>query len=125
MLIASLAVWLVEVDVNYVVGGRSTDDDPLVWHLAGRLKSQSNTQGEKFMDRGSCFFFFFLEQFLAKKKRGRGSRWIGKVRFERKILYSKTCCDSPILRWEIESCRMQILRDDSELSVDVFKFDMA
>ena len=54
-----------------MVGGRSTTDDPLVWHLAGRLKSQSNAQGEKFMDRGAwgCFFFF-LEQFLAKKKGG-------------------------------------------------------
>eukprot|EP00434_Breviolum_minutum_P023748 symbB.v1.2.020947.t1/scaffold1788.1/size101334/2 len=46
-------VWFLNpeiVDVNYVVGGRSTTDDPLVWHLAGRLKSQSNEQGEKFMD---------------------------------------------------------------------------
>ena len=38
--------------MNYVVGGRSTDDDPLVWHLAGSLKSKSNAQGEKFLDRG-------------------------------------------------------------------------
>ena len=80
------------------------------------------------MDRGGPWalrLFFFSGAVSCTKKRGGGSRWIGKVRFERKILYSKTCCDSPILRWEIESCRMQILRDDSELSVDVFKFDMA
>lgn len=71
MLIASLPC-LVEVDVNYVVGGRSTTDDPLVWHLAGRLKSQSDAQGEKFMDRGAWGVFFFLEHFLHKKKRGGG-----------------------------------------------------
>ena len=67
-----VAVCLVEVDVNYVVGGRSTTDDPLVWHLAGRLKSQSNEQGEKFMDRGSLGVGFFFWSISCQKQKGGG-----------------------------------------------------
>eukprot|EP00931_Biecheleriopsis_adriatica_P100774 TRINITY_DN76015_c0_g1_i1.p1 TRINITY_DN76015_c0_g1~~TRINITY_DN76015_c0_g1_i1.p1 ORF type:complete len:581 (-),score=85.64 TRINITY_DN76015_c0_g1_i1:239-1945(-) len=38
------------VDLNYVVGLRDTDDDPLVWHLAGRHKFVQDEHGEVYMD---------------------------------------------------------------------------
>ena len=65
--------------MNYVVGGRSTDDDPLVWHLAGSLKSKSNAQGEKFLDRG-----LGVGAFPAKMEEKKVD---GKVRFERCVFF--------------------------------------
>eukprot|EP00930_Biecheleria_cincta_P013393 TRINITY_DN11963_c0_g1_i1.p1 TRINITY_DN11963_c0_g1~~TRINITY_DN11963_c0_g1_i1.p1 ORF type:complete len:630 (+),score=80.00 TRINITY_DN11963_c0_g1_i1:160-1890(+) len=39
-----------QVDINYVVGLRPQDDEPLVWHLAGKHKFVRDVNGEVYMD---------------------------------------------------------------------------
>lgn len=39
-----------KVDINYVVGLRPQDDEPLVWHLAGKHKFVRDGTGEVYMD---------------------------------------------------------------------------